>query len=633
MYKIRLINMPFANPASPSIALAQLKAVTDEQFAGKVSIEIVHLVQDFARHIGAPLYYYISSSMQALYAGFGDWFFRHEAFPELTDNTDKYLRRYFWGKSSEVQQIKDLIAQTRPRLDALLDELITRHELDKTDLVGFTSMFMQNAASFAMAKKLKRRNPKLITVIGGANCEYPMGKVIAERIKDIDFVFSGPGLKSFPEFVQHCLEGDPSKSHSIRGIFAQGAASAKSGADILGEELSIDTPIALNYDDFLNKFDEHFGTSNFKPVLPFETSRGCWWGQRAHCTFCGLNGASMAYRAMKPELAIQQFKALFRYSGRAAMMEAVDNILPKSYIDQVLPFLDTPPDMEVFYEVKADLSGREMAVLAKARVTRIQPGIESLATSTLKLMKKGTTAFQNVNFLKNCALFGITPFWNILVGFPGEAVEVFQQYLEVIPLLTHLNPPTGVYPIRFDRFSPYHTQPESFGIDLIPMDFYSLVYPFSEAELKEFAYYFSDQNLQAEYFKNMTEWIQKVRIAVSQWQARWRNSRQGPPPRLYFKNDSGIIYDSRLGPVTEHSVGEIGQAILSYLARPVRMDELIDVFSAKYGPKVWNCVALLKERGLVFQEGDRLLSLVLEAEHGSLLDGLTKPGDELITAS
>lgn len=50
--------------------------------------------------------------------------------------------------------------------------------------------------------------------------------------------------------------------------------------------------------------------------------------------------------------------------------------------------------MSMFYEVKADLSEADMEVLAKTGVKFIQPGIESLATSTLKLMKKGTSAFR-----------------------------------------------------------------------------------------------------------------------------------------------------------------------------------------------------------------------------------------------
>ena len=38
---------------------------------------------------------------------------RQEAFPQLPDNTQKYLQRYFWGRGKNEQQIKDLIAQKR----------------------------------------------------------------------------------------------------------------------------------------------------------------------------------------------------------------------------------------------------------------------------------------------------------------------------------------------------------------------------------------------------------------------------------------------------------------------------------------------------------------------------------------
>ena len=38
----------------------------------------------------------------------------------------------------------------------------------------------------------------------------------------------------------------------------------------------------------------------------FETSRGCWWGERMHCTFCGLNGATMSYRSKSPRRAVDE---------------------------------------------------------------------------------------------------------------------------------------------------------------------------------------------------------------------------------------------------------------------------------------------------------------------------------------
>jgi len=74
--------------------------------------------------------------------------------------------------------------------------------------------------------------------------------------------------------------------------------------------------------------------------------------------------------------------------------------MPKSYLREVFPNLHTPENLTIFYEVKADLSDADLAVLAEARVHSLQPGIEALATSTLKLMKKGTSGSGNVRFLQ-----------------------------------------------------------------------------------------------------------------------------------------------------------------------------------------------------------------------------------------
>jgi ribosomal peptide maturation radical SAM protein 1 len=614
MFRISLVDMPFANLQLPSIALTQLRSITRAEFNEKVEVDIASVSHDFAKYIGVDLYRYISNSMQALYAGLGDWFFRKEAFPELPDNTAKYVQRYFWARGKDELRVKEMIARKRPLLDAWLDELITRYELDKSRIVGFTSMFMQNAASFAMARRLKQRNPEVITIIGGANCEFPMGKVIAEKVEHVDFVFSGPALKSFPEFVRYCMDGEISKCRSIRGVFFKGAPPPASPEQTMGEELSIDTPIELDYDDFMRRFDDYFAGTGLKPMLPFETSRGCWWGQRAHCTFCGLNGVSMAYRAMKPELALQQFKSLFKYSGSVKLLEAVDNILPKEYLKEVLPLLDTPDNMEIFYEVKADLSEEDFAVLAKARVKGIQPGIESLATSTLKLMRKGTSAFQNVNFLKMCAVYGIKPDWNLLVGFPGEGEDVYRRYLEIIPQLVHLEPPSGVFPVRFDRFSPYHTQAKSYALDLQPMDFYGFIYPFDEGTLKDFAYYFADQNVMADYITTVAQWIGKLQAAVKHWHEVWEASKRGRPLLLEFKGGSSVVLDSRSGSMIEHQIGVAGKAILNYLTKPVWIEDVVKVFAPEYGPAVSEQLDSLRQKGLMFQEGEKLMSLVIDRE-------------------
>lgn len=610
MYKISLIDMPFADLWFPSIALTQLKAILEERFGGRVSVRVHYVNQDIAQYLGVRLYCYVSNSLDTNMSALGDWLFRSIAFPGVDDNVEAYFERCFPARDAETLGRKQAILRKRRGLSSVLDRLIARDGLAEADLVGFTSMFCQNVASFAMARRIKDRNPRVITVMGGANCEAPMGPALARHIEPIDYVFSGPGLVSFPSFVETCLAGAP-RIAGIRGVFGKGdAGPPPSGTGALGEELSIDHYIPLDYQPFLDTLAANFSPTEVSPVLLFETSRGCWWGQKAHCTFCGLNGGTMAYRAMSPALAIAQFEHLFRYAPVCSTFNSVDNILPKSYLKDVLPYIHPPDHVELFYEVKADLSRADVETLARARVRRIQPGIEALATSTLKLMRKGTTAFQNLGLLKHCLAAGVQPEWNLLIGFPGESEEVFRTYERVLPRLTHLPPPSDAFHVRFDRYSPYFMRPHEFELDLHPSDFYAFIYPFEEDVLRDMAYYFADRNYGADYIAAVSAWSARLRARVAAWRGRWQD-RSRMPPTLEWRECGGrrVVYDSRDGLPVEHALGDAGTALLRYLSAP---RSLRDIAASFDGFDARGELARLDDKGLIFEEDGRHVSLVMD---------------------
>lgn len=629
MFKIALINMPFSVLELPSIGLTQLKSVVEEKYGEQVSVDMHYINLDFARYLGLQAHNMIMTGPNMNNTGIRDWFFRQAAFPHIEDNTEEYFRRYFPQASNEVQMYRQFIRMKRQGLDGFLNNMVTTYKLDEADIVGFTSMFHQNVASFALARKIKERNPNVITVIGGANCESPMGQEIVKNVEQIDFVFSGPGLISFREFVGCCLDNELEKVHRINGVFSkanceapipQAALGVFKKHNIIGDELDLDASVELDYDSFLESIDRHFPKGEVKGVLLFETSRGCWWGEKAHCTFCGLNGMSMKYRSMSSENALKQIQSLFKYAGRVKQIDCVDNIMPKNYMTEVFPNLNTPPDMSIFYEVKADLSEEDIRVLAKARVTKIQPGIEALATSTLKLMKKGTSSFQNLMFLRNCALYGIRPSWNLLLGFPGEEGEVFQKYVNDLPLFTHLQPPDGTYPVRFDRYSPYFVKAQEYGLDLHPVDYYSLIYPFSKESLADLAYFFSDHNVNAKYATTMITWIGKVRAKSEHWNQRWKGTDGKVAPRLYLKKgtEKTTVYDSRNGEAREHVVDEVTVQVLELLNKPGRIGDLANNFGHIPDFDPAQQLSALKERGWIFQEHERYLSLVLPREPAAM---------------
>ena len=619
MYEIALVNMPFANLSMPSLALTQLQAVVRKTLPGRAQAGVHYLHHDFAHYLGLAAYDELISFAHHP-TGLADWLFRPAAFPAEPDNADDYFQRYYPSHAPQNRAVRELVLEKRAGVVAHFEAMIDHYELDRADLVGFTSMFSQNVAVLAMARLIKARNPNVVVVVGGANCEGPMGRALIQNAPMVDFVFSGPSLRSFPALVRSLVEGDQAGCHRIDGVFSrqnrtQDAACGTAGVVSLGgppavrafgEENDINELVDFDYAPFLDRYEAAF-PGRRKPVLLFETSRGCWWGERAHCTFCGLNGSTINYRQVSPENAFRLFNQLFQYAGRVTELQSVDNILPKSYLTDVLPHLDTPEGMSLFYEVKADLDEDDFRVLARARVTRIQPGIEALNTSTLKLMRKGTSVFQNLQFLINSVRYGIFPAWNLLIGFPGEEIEVYEKYLREIPLLTHLYPPTGVHPVRFDRFSPYYTEADRYGLDLHPLDWYELTYPFPRESLADLAYYFSDHDYTAPYAMNAARMVGRLREKVDRWKAQW-NSDARAELRLVQRDGAAWVFDSRSGEPLEHPLSDDARRVLQGLATARKPASLATELP---GVDVDAEIAGLMARGLLFHENERYMSLLV----------------------
>ena len=62
----------------------------------------------------------------------------------------------------------------------------------------------------------------------------------------------------------------------------------------------------------------------------------------------------------------------------------------------------------------------------------------------------------------------------------------------LVPLLSHLAPPSGVSGLRLDRFSPGFDDAERFGfLDVVPLPSYAAVYPLGAKAVSNLAYSFS----------------------------------------------------------------------------------------------------------------------------------------------
>ena len=182
-----------------------------------------------------------------------------------------------------------------------------------------------------------------------------------------------------------------------------------------------------------------------------------------HCTFCGLNGATMAFRSKSAPRALDELTHLATtYPG--CDIQVVDNILDLKYFKTLLPELAARKlNVSLFYETKSNLKKEQVRLLRDSGVLTIQPGIESFSSKVLKLMKKGVSGLQNIQLLKWCKEIGVEPIWYFLMGFPGESPDDYFEMASLSARVCHLPKPSGVNVVRLDRFSPNFNQAGQLG--------------------------------------------------------------------------------------------------------------------------------------------------------------------------
>jgi ribosomal peptide maturation radical SAM protein 1 len=406
--------------------------------------------------------------------------------------------------------------------------------------VGCNSTFEQTCAAVAILSSLKSLQPEITTLMGGANCEGEMARGVLSLSSAIDYVFSGESESSFLSFLDLVRSGDQPERGVIDGTPCN----------------NLDVIPNVNYSDYYAQLS-NLGQSDFlhrtgSIWLPYETSRGCWWGQKHHCTFCGINGGGMAFRHKSPEAVLDQLPALLKnHPTKKVLM--VDNIMPLTYFETLLPRLvQLNLGMHAFYEQKANLTIKRVKLLKDAGVAVIQPGIEALSTDLLRLMKKGVSASQNLALLRYARSVDVSVNWNLLYAFPRDEEAHYEQTLEILPSITHLSPPSGACHLSIDRFSPYFDHALDYDVrNLRPMDAYLSIFPHS-VDTSKIAYHFvADYDCATRRDPTIAARIKEL---IASWRAMWSQSDRKAPV-LAIEQISPctfILCDTRSQIATEH---------------------------------------------------------------------------------
>lgn len=528
--------LPFADVDRPAIGVSLLKAEADRL---GFTTRIVYCNFDLAETIGVELYNQISESLPSE-SLIGEWFFASALFGDRIPAPEEYVAKVLarFAQASLIKQINE----AREGASQFIDGCVEKIRALKPKVVGFTTTFHQTCVCVAVAQRLKQLPDPPIIVFGGANCEGEMGLQLLKSFPIIDYVCTREGDVAFPRLlVQLLREGDTTP---IPGILRQGVSRELTTPDMVRDLDALPYP---EYSDYFERLGQSPLAPKLKIDLLIETSRGCWWGAKHHCTFCGLNGDTMEFRSKSVDRAFQEMKDLSERYG-IKRISCVDNILDLRFVPVLFPRLQASGlDLELFYEIKANIKQEQIRLLRAGGVKSVQPGIESLSSQVLALMNKGCTGMQNIQLLRWCEEAGIMPAWNLLCGFPGEDPAEYTKMETLLPLLTHLQPPASCSPIRLDRFSPFFTRREQFGLRGVrPSPAYYYVYPFGRRDLERLAYFFDFEYPDG---RQPREYVIGVKNAIDEWY-KVRNPEMKPEnyaklDAMLAENGDIVISDTR----------------------------------------------------------------------------------------
>jgi magnesium-protoporphyrin IX monomethyl ester (oxidative) cyclase len=352
--------MPFSELSQPSLALGLLTACcADEGLEARVLPANIWFSEEFGVSLHNLIFEAYSTTL------LGEWVFSHALFPDFAPDDDAYLRRsirllkldgtVYWQRLKQAFPYVDhvlLLRTLREEVPRFVESVAKKVLAHNPKVVGCTSMFQQQCSSLALLKAIKALDPSVVTMLGGANCDGAMGRKSFELYPFVDYLVSGEADGFFGPLCRQAIDGS---DHSLfdfpegvygpwdreeEGRFLPLALVPPPGEDLapIARLEQMDTSPVPNYDDYFAALKESALGDYVRPALPFQTARGCWWGEKSHCSFCGISKSAMKFRSKSAGNVMQQMYELRDKYG-INTFQGTEYIFDWRYFTTLLPEL------------------------------------------------------------------------------------------------------------------------------------------------------------------------------------------------------------------------------------------------------------------------------------------------------
>ena len=601
---ICLINMPFDCFNSPSIGLSILKAEAVKaglsavvEYGGIYLADFIGIDKYRELQNGAGSMMLVPEVLFLPFAGFENY----RSYEEIK----AYYCSTFSDMKEEYAAFIDRCMDLQPEINQFLDVFTDRILEYEPKLAGASYSFQQCNAALAVLKRLKEKRPSLITFMGGSAVSMNAGQALIDTMPQIDYIYAGESDDCFALASRWMIEG---KREQIYEHFPW--ILRKGGVPQSHAVSDMDLVSLPDYDDYFEALDRTGLRQYFKPLLLVEGSRGCWWGCKHRCRFCGLHASEDALRYRKKS--IQKLTNEMEYlSDRYGIKDFMftDCILDMGHVKEFPQYL-AGKGYSIFAEVKSNLTRGQLEGLYQAGFSTIQPGIESLQDDLLKLMNKGNRAIKHIELLKNARTIGIVLAWSIIQKFPLEKSQWYEEMLEMLPLLSHLSPP-NLNVLQYQRNSVFTVEHEAYGVSVRPCGFYSYITYDNETFIREFAEYYEVEEPEEMPYEN------GLKEQVLDWQ---RQFAQHHMLTYFVQGDFCGILDTRDCAVSKKMVLDGLEKEICVLAdQVITLDRLYTILETRFSEKeICEALENLKQKKLLIQIGKEILFLAVPRNYRKL---------------
>ncbi len=225
-------------------------------------------------------------------------------------------------------------------------------------------------------------------------------------------------------------------------------------------------PIRLNDMANLN-LDNYKKELYFTPeiVLPYQTSRGCYWGK---CTFCDQD-FGQEFNVKSIEKTIKELKEI-KDKYNINHFEFIDESVSPTYLkDFSNELLKTDINAKFFCDARLETAfdNETLKLASKAGLKMVMWGLESGSKKIMESINKGIDLDKRFEIMKLANKHGIWNFAFIFFGYPLETKEDAKETIKMISKHHDVINSYGRSVFTMGRHAKIASSPEKFGITKI----------------------------------------------------------------------------------------------------------------------------------------------------------------------